>query len=107
MNVQVVSYTAWSVYLHWTPGYNGNSDILGYNLYMNEADSGSYKLVDVGVSSVYTTNGTSLNITSGILPYTRYQFRVTACNALGCSNITAGAPSTPITTKPTGMLYTT
>ena len=89
----------------WNAPYNGNSEIIGYILYINNLDSNS-GFVQVSTSSTkrqtmssqFTTTSTSYNVTENILPFTRYQFSVVACNQLGCGAM--GQPSPDIQTNP-------
>ena len=89
----------------WNAPYNGNSEIMGYIVYINNLDSNS-GFVQANISSVkrqamsseFTTTSTSYNVTENILPFTRYQFSVVACNELGCGAL--GQPSPDIQTNP-------
>lgn len=94
----VVSYTATSIYLQWTPGYDGNSAILGYNVYIREGSSQSFTLIMTNSLIPYSTIEQSINVTN-VMPFTRYQFKVAACNTIGCSD---DGLSSPITTKQAG-----
>ena len=99
----MLSTTSRSVQLSWIPGFNGNQEILGYNIYQRDYDS---DLDFVPVSSnpgKYTTTLSVYNITSGIVPYTKYVFRVIACNELGCGVFDNGITSSPYRTQPDGM----
>jgi len=81
----------------WNVPYDGNSEIMGYIVYFNNLDSDSdFKPVSTStigigkrqvVSSQFTTTNNSYNVTEGILPFTRYQFSVVACNELGCGEL--------------------
>lgn len=103
--VVAVSYTARSVFLTWKPSFDGNLAILGYNISQNDLDrENMFQRVRMGLTTTYTSNVTSFNITIGIIPYTKYVFVVEACNTLGCSSRDAGVPSTPIRTEPDGQL---
>ena len=83
-----ISVTAHSVYLQWSvPGFNGNSDILGYNVYQRAVDSqNTLQPVQTSSPSPYTTSSTTLNITTGVMPYTKYEFAVEGCNIIGCGS---------------------
>lgn len=97
----LISFTAQSAYLQWSvPGFNGNSDILGYNVYQRAvASQNTLQPVQTSSHGPYTTSTTTLNITSGVMPYTKYEFGVEACNIIGCgSRITPEA----IRTSPAG-----
>ena len=101
------------VYLQWLIPYDGNSDIIGYNVYIRfvETDS-NFTLVmtssDMGSgmekkqANMFTTTTNSSNVTEQILPFMRYQFAVVACNGLGCGNLGEAGPSTTIRTLPEG-----
>ena len=89
----------------WNVPYNGNSEIMGYIVYIKNVDSGS-DFVQVTtstgmgkrqtMSSQYTTTSTSYNVTGDILPAMQYQFSVVACNELGCGEL--GQPSPTVLT---------
>ena len=87
-------------FITWNVPYNGNSEIMGYIVYIKNVESDS----DFGqvttstgmgkrqtIPSQYTTTSTSYNITEDILPTMQYQFTVVACNELGCGEL--GQPS--------------
>ena len=97
----VINFTAQSVYLQWSPpAFIGNSDILGYNIYKRVVDNqNTLQHVQTSSSSPYTTTTTMLNITSGIMPYTKYEFAVEACNMIGCGSRTVPVA---IRTSPAG-----
>ena len=97
----LVNFTARSVYLQWTaPNFTGNSDILGYKVYQRAVDTQTtLHFVQTSPSSPYTTTMTMFNITSGVLPYTKYELAVEACNMIGCGTRTG--PAT-VRTNPAG-----
>ena len=78
----------------WNIPYNGNSEIMGYIIYIRNVEDDS-DFVPVTTStgigkrqampSQYTTTITSYNVTEDILPAMQYQFSVVACNELGCA----------------------
>ena len=84
----------------WNIPYSGNSEIMGYIVYIRNVESNS-DFVPVTTStdtkkrqvmpSQYTTTSTSYNVTEDILPAMQYQFSVVACNELGCGIL--GQPS--------------
>ena len=84
----------------WNIPYSGNSEIMGYIVYIRNVESNS-DFVPVTTSSglgkrqvmpsQYTTTSTSYNVTEDILPAVQYQFSVVACNELGCGVL--GQPS--------------
>lgn len=90
----VINFTAHSVYLKWTaPDFNGNTDILGYNVYQRAVSSQNIlQLVQTTIPSSYTTTATMFNITSGVMPYTKYELAVEACNMIGCGSRMVSAP---------------
>ena len=92
----MISFTTMSVYLQWTvPNFDGNSDILGYNIYQRTVDSqNTLQPVQTSSPSPYTTTTTMFNITSGVLPNTSYEFAVEACNTIGC-----GSKTVPVTIR--------
>ena len=91
------------MYLSWVPSFDGNLDIMGYYVYQNDMDrENNYTLVQSSRHPDYTTVDMMFNITSGIIPYTKYTFVVEACNSLGCSDRT-GNMTSPIRTNTTGM----
>ena len=92
------------MYLSWVPSFDGNLDIMGYNVYQYDMDrENNYTLVQGSLHPNYTTVHMMFNITSGIIPYTKYTFVVEACNSLGCSDRTGGMASSPIRTNTAGM----
>ena len=88
----------------WNIPYNGNSEIMGYIVYIKnvESDSNFVQVTSTGmgkrqtIPSQYTTTSTSYNVTQDILPAMQYQFSVVACNELGCGEL--GQPSPTIRT---------
>ena len=84
-NINMTSITSRTVQLSWQPGFDGNRDIMFYELYRRQEQlSSSFELVntDNGI------NSTTYTITS-LEPYTNYQFKVLACNVIGCTLITS------------------
>lgn len=75
---------------------------MGYIVYIDNLDSGS-GFMQVNTSSTtmakrqimsaqLTTTSTRYNVTQNILPFTRYQFSVVACNELGCGELGQSSP---------------
>lgn len=97
-----VSYTAMSVYLEWSlPAFIGNSAVLGYRVYQRAVDSQSLlQLITNAGYGQYTTNSTMFNVTSNITPYTKYEYAIEACNAIGCSK---RLMYSPLRTDPAGQ----
>jgi len=99
------------VYIQWDIPYDGNSDIMGYNVYIKfvETDS-NFTLVmtqpnmgsGMGQTNMFTTTTNSYNVTEQILPFMRYQFAVVACNELGCGDLELRGLSTINRTLPEG-----
>ena len=88
------------VYIQWDIPYDGNSDIMGYNVYIRFVDTNSdFTLVLTSYSmgkrqaNMFTTTTNSYNVTEQILPFMRYQFAVVACNELGCGDLELAGPS--------------
>ena len=89
----------------WNIPYSGNSEIMGYIVYIRNVESNS-DFVPITTStgigkrqvmpSQYTTTSNSYNITEDILPAMQYQFSVVACNGLGCGIL--GQPSPTVRT---------
>ena len=93
------------VFMTWNIPYNGNSEIMGYIVYIKDVESDS-DFVQVTtstgmgkrqtMSSQYTTTSISYNVTEDILPAMQYQFAVVACNELGYGDL--GQPSPTVHT---------
>ena len=97
------------VYLQWDIPYDGNNDIMGYNVYIRFVDTNSDFTLVVTSSSMgkrqanmFTTTTNSYNVTEQILPFMRYQFAVVACNELGCGDLELAGASTINRTLPEG-----
>lgn len=79
------------------PPFDGYRPVIQYTLYRNDLDrSNEYILAETGLES----NSTSFNVTTDILPYTKYEWRVRACNVIGCSVFEDGVASVPVRTLP-------
>ena len=77
---------------------------MGYNIYQSDLDRGIMNQPVAGPTHVdYTTDQLVFNVTSGIIPYTKYIFTIEACNILGCG---AGNQSVPIRTDTDGNTVT-
>jgi netrin-G3 ligand len=105
VNVVVTGYTSRTVNVSWTNGFDGNSKIKGYFVYQKDLDrNGEFIYVHSSGPHSYTAETeTSTVITSGIIPYTKYQFTVVACNGVdgsNCSNFDKGIPSVPVRIEP-------
>ena len=98
INITVEDQGSRWAFITWNVPYNGNSEIMGYIVYIKNVESDS-NFVQVTTStgmgkrqsSQYTTTSTSYNVTEDILPAMQYQFSVVACNELGCGDL--GQPS--------------
>ena len=88
--------------IRWNIPYNGNSEIMGYIVYINNVQSGSSMSVNISSDNVQkrqampSSTSTSYNVTEHILPAMQYQFTVAACNELGCGEL--GQPSPTVLT---------
>ena len=87
-------------FITWNVPYNGNSEIMGYIVYIRNVEGDSDFAPVTTSTSIgkrqamplqYTTTSSSYNITEDILPAMQYQFSVVACNELGCGEL--GQPS--------------
>ena len=101
-----MDYGSRYVYLQWDIPYNGNSYIMGYNLYIRFVNTNSdFTLVMTSSSmgkrqaNMFTTTANSYNVTVQILPFMRYQFAVVACNELECGTLEAAGTSQIIQTQ--------
>ena len=89
-------------FITWNIPYNGNSEIIGYIVYIRNVEGSAFVPVTTSTGigkrqtmpSQYTTTSTSYNVTDDILPAMQYQFSVVACNELGCGEL--GQPSPTI-----------
>ena len=104
-NVTVEDQGSRWAFITWNIPYNGNSEIMGYIIYIKNVDNGlDFVQVTTStgmgkrqtMSSQYTTTSTSYNVTEDILPAIEYQFTVVACNELGCGEL--GQPSPTVLT---------
>ena len=102
-NITVEDQGSRWAFIIWNIPYNGNSEIMGYIVYIRSVESDSdYVPVTTStglgkrqtISLQYTTTSTSYNVTKDILPTMQYQFSVVACNELGCGEL--GQPSPTI-----------
>ena len=100
-NVAVEDQDSRWAFITWNVPYNGNSEIMGYIVYIRNVE-GDSNFVPVTTSTgigkrqamplQYTTTNNSYNVTEDILPAMQYQFGVVACNELGCAE-ELGQPS--------------
>ena len=90
------------VLITWSVPYNGNSEIMGYIIYIRNVHINATLIANVSSDSIRKRQAmSSLNIshivTVNILPAMLYQFTVVACNELGCGEL--GQPSPTIRTN--------
>jgi len=93
-NVSIADQGSQWVYLQWDVPYDGNGDIMGYNVYIRFLDTDSNFTLVMTSSNVvkrqanmFTSTTNSYNATEQIIPFMRYQFAVVACNELGCGDL--------------------
>ena len=94
-NVTVISKTSRVVNISWTPGFNGNSDILNYTVEISTDNQAFAEARCSGLSSsgcVVSNSFTSASLVD-LHPGMRYYIRVFATNKVGSS-----AASSVITT---------
>ena len=108
-NATIVDINRRWVYLQWDIPYDGNSDIMGYNVYIRSVNNNSdftLLMTSSGMgnrqANMFTTTTNSYNVTEQILPFMRYQFAVVACNRLGCGDLEAAGTSQIIQTHQDG-----
>ena len=87
------------VLITWSVPYNGNSEIMGYIIYIRNVQSNATFTANVLSDSMrkrqaMSSPTMSYNVTENILPAMLYQFTVAACNELGCGEL--GQPSPTI-----------
>ena len=90
------------VLVTWSIPYNGNSEIIRYNIYIRNVQSNAIFTValladSVRKSQTMSSPTMSYNVTENILPIMLYQFITIACNQLGCGEL--GQPSLTIVTN--------
>jgi len=97
------------VYIQWDIPYDGNSDIMGYNVYIRLVDTSSdFTLVMTSSSmgkrqiNMFITTTNRCNVTEQIVPFMRYQLAVVACNELGCGDLVEAGPSIVVHSDPEG-----
>ena len=94
--------THWLV-LQWAPMFDGNRPITSFVIYQQNINQTS-SFMPIGtlqVSNLMFRDGNFMyNVTTGILPFTNYNFNVRACNLLGCGNVSQ--PSPTVMTLPDG-----
>ena len=85
----------------WSVPYNGNSEIMGYIIYIRNVQINAIFIANVSSDSMrkrqaMSSPTMSYNVTENILPAMLYQFIIVACNELGCGEL--GQPSPTIRT---------
>ena len=94
------------ILIQWDIPYDGNSDIVGYNVYIRFVESGSNFMRVMASTNgkkrqanMFTTTTNSYNVTEHIIPFMRYRFAVVACNELGCGDLEIAQPSITVQTQ--------
>ena len=95
ISVQAMS-SRW-VLIEWSAPYNGNSEIMGYIVYIINVQSSETFIANVSSYSKRKRQTMSsltirYNVTANILPAMLYQFSVVACNELGCGELGQTSP---------------
>ena len=110
INTTIVDIGIRWISLQWFIPYSGNSDIIGYNVYIRFVENESEFRPVMTSSSIgkrqanmFTTTTNSYNVTEQIIPFMRYQFAVVACNELGCGDLEAAIASPTHRTLPEGL----
>ena len=90
------------VLITWSIPYNGNSEIIGYIIYIRNVQINATLIANVSSDSMRNKQAMSSltishNVTENILPAMLYQFIIVACNELGCGEL--GQPSPTIRTN--------
>ena len=89
--------------LRWAAMFDGNRPITSFVIYQQNINltSSFMSLGTLQVSNLMFRDGNFMyNVTTGILPFTNYNFTVQACNVLGCGNVSQ--PSPTVMTLPDG-----
>ena len=88
--------------LRWTPTFDGNRPITSFLVNQQNINlTSSVSLGTLQVSNLMFRDGNFMyNVTTGILPFTNYNFNVQACNLLGCGNVSQLSPT--VMTLPDG-----
>ena len=88
-NVEVIANTSRVVNISWTPGFNGNSDILNYTVEISTDNQTFSNATCQGLSSsgcVVLSSFTSASLVD-LHPGRTYYIRVFATNKVGSSNV--------------------
>ena len=102
VNVMVFDVGARWLALRWTPTFDGNRPITSFMVNLQNINrTSSVSLATLQVSNLMFRDGNFMyNVTTGILPFTNYNFTVRACNVLGCGNVSQTSPT--VMTLPDG-----
>ena len=87
-NVEVIAKTSRVVNISWTPGFNGNSDILNYTVVISTDNQAFAQATCPGLSSdgcVVSSSFTNASLV-GLHPGMTYYIRVFATNKVGSGN---------------------
>ena len=100
-NVTIQAMGSHWALITWSVPYNGNSEIVGYVVYIRNVWSGIILTTPISSDSMrkrqtMSSPAISYNVTDNILPAMLYQFSVVACNEVGCGEL--GQPSPTILT---------
>ena len=81
--------------LRWTPAFDGNRPIRSFLVNLQNINLTSpVPLATLQASNLMFRDGNFMyNVTTGILPFTNYNFNVRACNLLGCGNASETSPT--------------
>ena len=95
-NVSVQDIGSRWALIEWSVPYNGNSEIMGYIIYIRNVQTNAIFTANVSSDSMrkrqaMSSPTMSYNVTENILPAMLDQFIVVACNELGCGEL--GQPS--------------
>ena len=96
VTVQAVG-SRWAL-ITWSVPYNGNSEIMGYVIYIINVPTNAMFIANVSSDSIRKRQAMSSltishNVTENILPAMLYQFIVVACNELGCGELRQPSPT--------------
>ena len=102
INAIVFNMGAHWLALQWTATFDGNRPITSF--LVNQQNINQTSPVSLGTlqasNLMFRDRNFMYNVTTGILPFTNYNFNVQACNLLGCGNVSQ--PSPTVMTLPDG-----
>ena len=95
INVMVFDMGARWLALWWAPTFDGNRPIRSFLVNLQNINLTSpVSLGTLQASNLMFRDGNFMyNVTTGILPFTNYNFNVRACNLLGCGNESQTSPT--------------